>query len=337
MKKTNLILIIIVVILTATVTIMYIVRNTDKKTSFRDFAVQDTATVDKIFIIDKNNNSVLLERKDNFWTANEKYRSRRDFTNLLLETIKRLEVSAPVPDSKLEKVLKDLSVSGVKCEIYQNGELSKTYYIGGVTDDNTGTYMIMEGSDLPFILRIPGFNGFLNVRYNTDINEWREKIIFNYEFQDIAKIKVEYPGNNSESFIAVSNGNNSFNLTELNGKAVDFRFDTIKVKEFISSCKFIGFEAYIMDSLQQFKRDSLSKQPILARYTVEDFKGKEKSFKTHYRQNINKLLDDDGKLYEWDIDRLYGVIDDKEVVLMQYFIIDQITVGKASFAIAPVE
>lgn len=333
MKKTNLILIILVVLLTATVSVIYIVRNTDKKTVFRDFAVQDTATVDKIFLIDKNNNSVLLERKENFWTANEKYKARRDFTNLLLETIKKLEVSAPVPDSKLDKVLKDLSVSGVKCEIYQNGELSKTYYIGGVTDDNTGTYMIMEGSDVPFILRIPGFNGFLNVRYNTEINEWREKIIFNYQFNDIAKVKVEYPGNNTESFIAVSNGNNTFNLTELNGTPVSFRFDTIKVKEFISSCKFIGFEAYIMDSLQQFKHDSLSKQPVLARYTVEDIKGKKRSFKTHYRQNINKYMDDDGNLYNWDIDRLYGVIDDKEVVLLQYYIIDPITIGKSEFAL----
>lgn len=337
MKKTNLILIILVVIVTATVTTIYIVRNTDKKTVFRDFAVQDTATVDKIFLIDKNNNSVLLERKENFWTANEIYRARRDFTNILLETIKRLEVSAPVPDTKLDKVLKDLSVSGVKCEIYQNGELSKTYYIGGVTDDNTGTYMILEGSDVPFILRIPGFNGFLNVRYNTEINEWREKIIFNYQFQEIAKVKVEYPGNNNESFIAISNGDNTFNLTEINGKPVGFRFDTIKVKEFISSCKFIGFEAYIMDSLQQFKRDSLNKQPILSKYTIEDFKGKKKIFKTHYRQNINKYMDDDGKLYDWDIDRLYGVIDDKEVVLLQYYIIDPITVGKSEFAIVPSE
>ena len=332
MKKTNIILIVLVVLLAATVTIIYVVRNTDKKTVFRDFAVQDTASVDKIFLIDKNNNSILLERKENFWTANEIYKARRDFTNLLLETIKKLEVNAPVPDAKLDKVLKDLSVSGVKCEIYQHGELAKTYYIGGVTDDNTGTYMIMEGSDLPFILKIPGFNGFLNVRYNTEINEWREKIIFNYQFQDIAKVKVEYPGNNDQSFIAVSNGNNTFSLTELNGKPVEFKFDTLKVKEFISSCKFIGFEAYIMDSLQDFKRDSLSKQPILARYTVEDFNGKKKSFKTHYTQNINKYMDDDGKLYEWDIDRLYGVIDDKEVVLLQYYIIDPITVGKTEFA-----
>lgn len=333
MKKTNLILIIIVVLLSATVTTIYLLRNTDQKTVFRDFAVQDTASVDKIFIVDKNNNSVLLERKDDYWTVNGSYKTRRDFTNILLETLKRIEVSAPVPDSKLDKVLKDLSVSGVKCEIYQNGDLAKTYYIGGVTDDNTGTYMIMEGSDLPFIVRIPGFNGFLNVRYNTEINEWREKVIFNYQFQEIANVKVEYPGNNSESFIAISNGDNTFDLTEINGKPVNFRFDTIKVKEFISSCKFIGFEAYILDSLQQFKRDSLSKQPVLSRYTVEDFKGKKKSFKTHYRQNINKYKDDDGNLYEWDIDRLYGVIDEKEVVLLQYFIIDPITVGKSEFAL----
>lgn len=334
MKKTNLILVIIVIALSISVSIVYFVRNSDKQTVFRDFAVQDTASIDKIFLADKNNKTVLLEKKGKYWIANKIHVARKDFTELLLETIMKLEVSAPVPNAKLDKVLKDISVSGVKCEIYQNGEISKTYYIGGVTNDNTGTYMIMEGSDVPFILRIPGFNGFLNVRYNTEINEWREKIIFNYQVQDIAKVYAEYPDNIAESFIAISKGNNKFDLTEIDGNPVTFRFDTLKVKQYISSCKFIGFEAFILDTLQQFKLDSLNKRPILSRFSIEDTKGKKKSFKTYYRQNINKLLDDDGHLYKWDIDNLYGVIDNKEVVLMQFYILDPITVGKSDFAIA---
>lgn len=331
MKKTNLILVIVIIVLSAIAVTIYLSQNANSQTTLRDFAVQDTATVDKIFIVDKNNNSVLLERKENYWELNKTFKARRDFTNLLLETIKRIEVSSPVPQAKLDKVLKDLSVSGVKCEIYQNGKMAKTYYIGGVTEDNTGTYMILEGSDKPFVIRIPGFNGFLNVRYNADFKEWREKIIFNFAVQEIAKVFVEYPNSPDESFIAVSEGNNKFNLLNIDASKVSFRFDTLKVKQYISSCKFVGFEAFLLDSIQKTKYDSLSQKPFVAKYTIEDIKGDKKSFKTYLRQNINKLLDDDGNLYEFDIDYLYGILDSKEVVLVQYYIIDPISVGKSHF------
>ncbi|MCK9255125.1 MAG: DUF4340 domain-containing protein [Bacteroidales bacterium] len=331
MKKTNIILLIIILVLVIITSGLYFIQNSSNQTSYRDFAVQDTASVDKIFIADKNNNTVLLERKDNYWEANKSFTARRDLTNLLLETFYRIEVSSPVPQSKLDKVLKDISVRGVKCEIYQNGKIAKTYYIGGVTDDNIGTYMIMEGSEQPFIIRIPGFNGFLNVRYNTDINEWREKLIFNYKVQDIAKVVVEYSNFSENSFIAINNGNNSFDLTEINGNKIGFDFDTLKVKTFISSCKLIGFDAFISDSLQQEKYDSLSSLPFVAKYSVEDMQGNIKSFKTYLRQNITKLLDDDGNLYDWDIDYLYGILDDKTVVLLQYYIIDPIATTKSSF------
>lgn len=333
MKKTNLILLVAVIVLAIIAAIIYFAQNTDKKSVYRDFAVQDTASVDKIFMADKNNNTITLERKQNYWIVNQKYKARRDLTNLLLETILKIEVSAPVPDSKLDKVLKDISTSGIKTEIYQNGELTKTYYVGGVTEDNTGTYMIMEGSDLPFIIRIPGFNGFLTVRYATLLNEWREKQIFNYDVNDIARVMVEYPGMAQESFIAYSKGNNVFDLTNIDGSAVDFDFDTLLVKEYISRCKFVGFEAYIMDELQDKKRDSLMNEPVVSKISVEDRAGDVQSVKIYYRPNLEKLLDDNGELFEWDIDRLYGIINDKEVVLVQYYILDPITFKKSDFKI----
>jgi len=333
MKKTNVILVVLVVVLAGIGITVYLTRNSDSKKVYRDFAVQDTASIDKIFLADKSNKTVLLERKDNYWTVNEKYKARRDFVNILLETLCKVEVKSPVPESKLKKVLSDLSVSGIKAEIYQKGELVKTYYVGGVTDDNTGTYMIMEGSDVPFIMHIPGFNGFLTIRYIPEVNEWRERQVFNYNVKDIAKVTVEYPSMPEASFVAVSNGDNTFSLTNVDGSAVDFEYDGLLVKEYMSRCKFLGFEAYIMDELQESKRDSLLKQPVVAKISVLDTKGKTQALKTYYRQNINQAMDDDGKLYEYDIDRLYGIINDKEVVLLQYYIIDPLTVKKSDFAV----
>ncbi len=338
MKKTNYI---ILGVLVGLIIVIIIIYNSGKDTEqrvLRDFFIEDTASINKIFLVDKRNQEITLKRQNGYWTVNDRYRARRDLVNLLLETFRRMEISSPVPKEKYDYVLRSISVKGIKCEIYQNNRLSKTYYVGGVTQDNTGTYMIMENSDVPFVVHIPGFSGYLTVRYNTFINEWRERIVFNYHVNDIHKIYVEYPDNLNESFIAINNGNNQFDLKTINNQNVTFPFDTIKVKEFISRCKFIGFEAYIKEEIQKKIIDSLKNEPVVSKFTIEDFNGEKKSMKTYYRQNIEQAFDDEGILYDFDLERLYAVIQGgEEVVLIQYYIIDPISFKKSFFRAKNIE
>ncbi|MFW5767664.1 MAG: DUF4340 domain-containing protein, partial [Bacteroidota bacterium] len=228
MKKTNIIILSSLLVLIVLALILFFTRYNVIKTEddglkikqksttlevLRDFAVKDTASVDKIFLVDKDNNSILLERqaKDE-WRVNDKYYAREDFINLLLKTIHRIEISNPVPKEKQEYVLRNLSGNSVKCEIYQDGELSKTYYVGGVTQDNLGTYMLLENSSAAFEVYIPGFNGFLTTRYNTSEDEWRSKRVFSYDLKNIAQVKIEYPDSPEESLIAINKGENKYAL-----------------------------------------------------------------------------------------------------------------------------
>ena len=130
MKKSNLILLIALIVLIGVVVVVYFHDKGETKSVFRDFVVEDTASIDKIFLADRNS-SVTLERINNVWMVNGKYPARKDYINVLLTTMRNLEVTAPVPEAKLDKVLKDLSVTGIKTQIYQNGKLYKTYYVGG--------------------------------------------------------------------------------------------------------------------------------------------------------------------------------------------------------------
>ncbi|MEJ5266846.1 MAG: DUF4340 domain-containing protein [Bacteroidales bacterium] len=331
MKKTNIILLIIVVLVGLISLIVYYSQNKDTARVYRDFAIEDTASINKIFLADKQGKTITLERKDGYWMVNNKYKARRDLIDILLTTIKNLEVTMPVPESKLDFVLRSIAAYGIKTEIYQNNKLVKTYYVGGAPENNIGTYMILEGSEVPFVVSIPGFSGFLTIRYNTEINEWREKIIFNYKIEDIYQVKIHYPDQPENSFIAVRNSATNYDLLNYDGSPVNFKFDTLKVKDYISRAKFFGFEAFILDSLQQFKRDSLLSQQMVFEMSVLDVNKNKKSFKAYYRQNIDKLLDDKGELYPYDIDRMYAIVDDKEVVLIQFYVVDQYTVKKDYF------
>ena len=330
MKKTNLLLLIVILILVIVSIAIYFVRNYDSQSTLRDFAVEDTASITKIFLANKQGSAVTLEREGNHWTANKKYTARRDFVNNLLTTIKKIEVSSPVSSAKLERVMKDLAVQGIKVEIYQGDDCVKVYYVGGVTEDNNVAYMILENSDLPFILSRPGFTGYLPVHYLPELSEWRERIAFNYNIDDIAKVYVEYP-NSDESFIAERLGENNYNLKNIDGSSIDVPFDTLRVKEFVSRIKFVGFETYILDSLQAEKRDSLQNTEMMASFTIEDKSGAKNKLVTYRRPNTTGLFDPEGNLFEYDVDNLYGIINGNEVVILQYPIIDPITFYKSDF------
>lgn len=332
MKKTNLILIITIGLLIIISVVIYFTRNIDPQHTLRDFAVEDTASINKIFLANKAGNSVLLERTGNGWIANGKYVARRDLIDNILTTIKKVEVSAPVAKSKLERVMRDLSVQGIKVEIYQNDKKVKAYYVGGVTEDNNGAYMIIEDSDLPFIVSRPGFVGYLTVHYLPEINEWRERIAFRYHVEQMKKVSVEYPDNNY-SFCAERLGENSYKLRNIDNSDVNFNYDEQRVKEFFGRIKFIGFETYLLDSIQDFKRDSLQHTEMLASFKIEDVDGNINQFTTYRRPNISGLMQSDSTPYPYDPDNLYGILNGKDVVIMQYPTIDPITFNKYDFKI----
>ncbi|PID95447.1 MAG: hypothetical protein CSA94_01565 [Bacteroidetes bacterium] len=290
----------------------------------RDFAVPDTAAVNKIFLADKSNNTILLERSGKQWKVNDTYTAREDFIQVLLETIARVEVYSPVPVSNRDYVLRNMAANGIKCEIYQNNKRVKTYYVGGVTQNNQGTYMLLENSSEPFVVSIPGFTGYLTVRYSTAIEEWRSRRVFSYDFNEIASVDVKFPDQPKESYRMENKGNNQFDLIALDGNKSMENFDTILVKQQIGRFKKVGFEFFVDDETKQYKIDSLTQLTPMWSFVVTDINGNERLLNCYERKNADKLKDDEGVPYAEDIERLYGVFDN-ELIVLQYYTMDALS------------
>lgn len=336
MNKKNLILIIVLSVIIITITLIIVIPKTqnEQKNILRNFAVEDTASITKIFLADMNNNTVLLERKDNYWSLNEKYIARKDLINILLETIKNIEITAPVAETKYTNIIKDISSLGTKVEIYQNDKLSKVYYVGKDDSHSMNTYMILDKSEKPFAVNIPGFSGFLSVRYLPIVEEWREKIIFDYQKNNIQKINIYYPENPEANFTLNYNNIDNFEILDANLKKVNFEIDTLWVKELIDRIKFVGFEAFLDYDIQKQKLDSLSKEPIINKFEITNTEGEKTTLKTYKRKNIGNLVDNDGIVFEWDVDNLYGVVsknNQEEVILLQYYTFDEICFALTDF------
>ena len=110
-----------------------------------DFAIKDSKSIDKIFIVASTGKSVTLSKQDTNWLVNGKYNARPDNIRLLLKTFRRIDVRSPVPKAAVNNIITEIATGATKVEIYQgNDKPSKIYYVGNPTNDNQGTYMILE-------------------------------------------------------------------------------------------------------------------------------------------------------------------------------------------------
>jgi hypothetical protein len=292
-----------------------------------DFAVPDTASITKIYMVNTGGKQVTVEKeKPGEWKVNSKFKARNDAVKNLLTCIKDLQVRTPVAKSALENVSKQLATSSTKVEIYQGEKLVKSYYVGGDTQDGLGTFMLLtdletgENSSMPFIMFIPGFNGFLSVRYFMDEDLWRDRSIFAFYPDQIASISVQYPHMLDSSFTISLNNSNIISLADNKGTNIS-DFDTLKAKQYINYYSNIQYEA-LKNDLPKSLRDSVISNGPVHVITLKDREGKTYIAKTFAKPAPPNSVDPvTGKLVTQDLDRMFVLINDgKDFATVQYYV-----------------
>jgi len=260
------------------------------------------------------------------WQVNGKFKARNDAIKNLLACMKEMEVKTPVAKSAVETVSKQLATSSTKVEIYQKDKLAKVYYVGGDTQDGLGTFMLLtdpetgENSSLPFVMFIPGFNGFLSVRYFIEEDLWRDRSVFAFYPDQIASISVDYTRHLDSSFTISLTNSNTISLADSKGNAIP-DFDTLKVKQYLNYYSNIQYES-LNNNLSQGYKDS-----VLAKGAVHVITLKERAGKSHVVKTFSKPADPSsaegvaGGPDAEDLERMYALINnDKDIAVIQYYV-----------------
>lgn len=341
MKNLRLKIFIIAVLSVAALLLIMQNRTGTLKSEVGEFAVDDTISITKIYLADMRGNDVLLTKiEPGTWTLNDTLSARNESVNRLLSSMFRMAVQAPVSRSGYNNVIKNLATNSVKVEVYQyiprinffnlfklsyREKLTKVYYVGEPTPDNLGTFMLMEGSETPFIVYLPGLRGFLSARFSANPNDWRDHVIFAKKPQEIKSIQVEFPQTPEESYLIEKFDRNTLRLKKMIDNSIVEVFDTNQVINLINGYRNIRFES-VVEKTATINRDSIAQSIPLHIITVTDTAGVVQRVKTFRRQNYANLIDDDYEYYTYDMDRLYGFVNNgKELVILQYFVFDPIT------------
>lgn len=276
------------------------------------FGVRDTASIGKIFLAANDNpETILLERKADGWVLNGKYPVLKSTLDQLLTTLVKQEAMYPVPDNQRNDIIKGFAGAGIKTEVYDlDGRKIRTFFVGGEMGKFAGTAMLMQGSERPYVVQIPGFEGYLTTRYSTLLNNWRDRLVFDYKPEDIAEINIKYP---LEPL-------NSFDLTQKNGvlkvsldSAMQFGDKPVnehRAKSYLSLFQKIYSEGFVNGF---YNLDTIiSQMPTKAFITITDVHGKKNSVRIVYfpiderSKNFGKDIEDFAD--NFNPDRYYAVV-----------------------------
>jgi hypothetical protein len=343
MKK-NRVILLITLILIVIAGVLYLTTSTTtlrKKDS--DFSVKDTASVTKVFLADKNNNEVTLERSaEGGWTVDGKFSAQQAKVSSFLKTLADLEVRSPVPLIARNNVIKRMAVIAKKIEIYQitprinlfnkiklfpHEKLTKVYYVGDVTQDNQGTFMLMEGAEEPYVVHIPNFRGFVASRYSTIKADWRDYTVFKIPINKIQSVKVEFPFDPQLAYEFDVQDNQNIVLRSLLDNKVVEGYDTIRVLNFLTAFEDIRFESLLAHLLEKQFIDSVTASVPGTIITLTDKEGLVNQVKIFKKMGFAPVYSEDGATMEpYDLDRAYALVNDgQDFVLIQYFVFDRVT------------
>jgi len=329
-------LILLILLLGGLVVYLYLSqKKSTLKQEISDFSVKDTARIDKIFMADRNGISVTLEKINGTWMVDKTFKARTDGIKTLLNTLYALKVKDPVGRAAYNNVIKDLATTAVKTEVYAGEEKLKTLYVGGPTKEHDGTFMMLEGSDAPFVTEIPGFQGYLSTRFFTDKVLWRKPEVFAYRLMDMRKVEMTLYNEPSSSFsidIEADNENQKFvlRLHDSRGKEIP-RFDTATLVQYLGAFRSINYE-FPANNVRPSKLDSALQKPVLS-IRVTEKNGSQKLMQALALPVPPGSTDRGGNLINYDAERVYLLVNNnrKDILIGQYFVLDRLAVPLSSF------
>lgn len=315
--------------------------NTTNNRKFVDFAVQDTASINWIFMADRTGGRILLQRDPKgYWLLNKKDVALPENVKDLLSVIRNMTVKMPVGKAATENVMKWLATGATKVQISYSGyhinigkirlwrcEKKKTFHIGSPTQDNLGNYAIMEKSKQPYVVYVPGFRGFISPYFSTIEADWKSHELLNLRISEISEVRLTDFVDPSGSYAIKRHGEKHFDIVSLADGTVLPQYDTLKLYDHLSSYRKLNFEFFAEKPTPSF-RDSILASRFME-VVVTDVQGRQCKM-TMYRiwneYNTEEFEYQPEFMEPYNRDKFYMSLGDntQDFYICQFFVFDRI-------------
>ena len=276
------------------------------------FSIEDTSLITKIFLADRNGNTITLKRSEKNWIVNDRFIAREDAINTILSTSKKIRIKKPVSKAAFENVIKFIATSGIHVEFFQKEKIIKSYTIGSNTPDHLGTYMILKDNKTAFVTHIPTFNGFLSPRYGIQANtldelNWRSTKVLSIPKKEIKHIKYINYLNPKDSYFLKTNP-----IKLIDSKMEEVSYNKEKISILLNSFTNLNCESYKKEK-QKIDSTNQIEELIINSDTLRTYK---------ISQNEKKSKEEN-----FTINRKYATLNNGDLMLIQDYVFNKVLIS----------
>lgn len=301
-------------------------------TELIEFAIKDVSNIDKIIITDRALNSFEVQKKGGTWLDKNGNCVVQENVENILDAVRNIEFKGYLPDKSHQNYNKMMSAQNIKVEIFENGEWSKTWYIGPPAQDHYGQIMLLDTKELgkstyPVLMKVKGLNGFLGPRFFADPRLWSCTEIFTLPMEQISRVDVKFNNESARDFTVTKNGSDL--KAYHHGKQLENIEDRM-IFSYLQNYKKIHYNLRNFE-LSESQVDSLKRTTPFAEIKVKETNGKSSRLRCfRAKADVNDMVAGQ-EIISSDIDKFWCELPDGNIVKCQYFVFNPLFFGHIYF------
>ncbi len=301
-------------------------------TELISFNIEDTTAVDRIIISDPFGQRFEIVKNDKTWTDKDGGCITQESVHFILDAFKNIEFKGYLPENSRKQQMKLISSQHIKVEIFENGDWTKTWYIGSASQDHYGQVMLLDSdedgkSDLPVLMKIKGMHGIIEPRFFADPRKWSCTKIFGLTINQIASVDVKYFDEPSRSFTVTKKGT-KMDVYQQGQKLPGV--DTAMIFRYLNNYKKIHYELANYE-LNDKAVDSLKKTTPFAVLTLKETSGKSTKLRMFRIPSEEPQQNDFGAIVDVDMNKFWCELPSGDMVKCQYHVFYPIILGHIYF------
>lgn len=297
-----------------------------------DFAIKDVESVDKVIITDKFQVEYTLLKKGDQWTDKEGRCITQEKVGWVLDAFKNIEFKAYMAENSKTSMTNLMASQHIKVEIFQDGEWTKTWYLGPSSQDHLGQIMLLDSkeygkSDNPVIMKIKNVKGIIDARFYSDPRKWMCTNIFEIPLKEISYVQVTHLDEPARSFKVTKKGGEMHVYQQFEEiKNVDSK----DIYKYLNNYQKIHFDVPNYE-LNDKEIDSLKKTKPFCELIVKETNNNTTKLRMFRIVNQQNEMAGMAEVQDIDLNRFWCELPNGEMVKCQYFVFNPLILGHAYF------
>jgi hypothetical protein len=200
------------------------------------FKVADQTKIDRV-ILKKANEQIELHFDGSKWMVNNSFEADRQLIQVFFATLLQAEPRRPVAQRLRDSIHQQITKSGVEVKLYEGEMLMKNFRVSG-NDRKTETYYEHASDISPYLMTIPGYRVYVAAIFELNPYDWRDKRIFNFNWQNFKRLTASFSGNEKENF-AISFQDKFFGLEGIP------EADTTRLNDYLDAVSLVQVVRYL--------------------------------------------------------------------------------------------